>query len=137
MGIDIEIDDFGSGHASLIGLARLRPKCLKLDRQLVTDIVESEEQRCVVSSIIDIAKALNVGVIAEGVETEGHAEALTQLGCDMLQGYALGYPMPAAEIGKFISPAGRTPARSGAGSRMLAVTAPAPDGLPDTIRQRP
>ncbi|MBB4231869.1 putative bifunctional diguanylate cyclase/phosphodiesterase [Rhizobium mongolense] len=137
MSIDIEIDDFGSGHASLIGLARLRPKRLKLDRQLVTDIVESEEQRCVVSSIIDIAKALNVGVIAEGVETEGHAEALTQLGCDMLQGYALGYPMPAAEIGKLISPARRTPAKSGAGSRMLAVTAPAPGGLPDTIRQRP
>ncbi|TCU14401.1 putative bifunctional diguanylate cyclase/phosphodiesterase [Rhizobium sullae] len=136
MGIDIEIDDFGSGHASLIGLAKLRPTRLKLDRQLVTDIVESEEQHRVVSSIIDIAKALNVGVIAEGVETEGHAEALTQLGCDMLQGYALGYPMPAAEIGKLISPTGRIPVKSGAGGRTLGVMIPAPGGLPDTIRQK-
>ncbi len=114
MGIDIEIDDFGSGHASLIGLARLRPKRLKLDRQLVTNIVESEEQHRIVSSIIDIAKALNVGVIAEGVETEGHAEALTRLGCDTLQGYALGCPVSAMEIDQLISPASRIEVKPGA-----------------------
>ncbi|WP_454853868.1 putative bifunctional diguanylate cyclase/phosphodiesterase [Rhizobium binxianense] len=98
MGIDIEIDDFGSGHASLIGLVRLRPKRLKIDRQLVAGIVESAEQRRVVSSILDIAKALDVEVIAEGVETEAHAATLARLGCDCLQGYALGYPVPAEEI---------------------------------------
>jgi EAL domain-containing protein (putative c-di-GMP-specific phosphodiesterase class I) len=98
MGIDIEIDDFGSGHASLIGLVRLRPKRLKIDRQLVAGIVESAEQRRVVSSILDIAKALDVEVIAEGVETEAHAATLARLGCDGLQGYALGYPVPAEEI---------------------------------------
>jgi len=103
MGIDIEIDDFGSGHASLIGLVKLRPKRLKIDRQLVTEVVSSAEQRRVVSSIVEIAKALDVEVIAEGVETEAHAVVLAQLGCDSLQGYALGYPAPAAEIDRLLS----------------------------------
>ncbi|PZM14072.1 putative bifunctional diguanylate cyclase/phosphodiesterase [Rhizobium tubonense] len=98
MGIDVEIDDFGSGHASLIGLIKLRPKRLKIDRQLVFDITTSDEQRRLVASIVEIAKALNVEVIAEGVETEEHARLLARMGCDGLQGYALGYPGPAADI---------------------------------------
>jgi len=117
MGIDIEIDDFGSGHASLIGLARLRPKRLKIDRQLVTDIVGSKEQHRVVGSIVEIAKALNVEVIAEGVETEGHAEVLTAIGCDTLQGYALGYPAPAADIARLIAPRALNHATPGVGAR--------------------
>jgi diguanylate cyclase (GGDEF)-like protein len=98
MGIDVEIDDFGSGHASLIGLVKLRPKRLKIDRQLVFDITTSDEQRRLVASIVEIAKTLNVEVIAEGVETEEHARLLARIGCDGLQGYALGYPSPADEI---------------------------------------
>lgn len=105
MGIEIEIDDFGSGHASLIGLVRLRPTRLKIDRQLVDEIDTSDEQRRVVKSIIEIAKALGVRVIAEGVETEGHATTLAKLGCETLQGFALGRPVPASEIdGIFVSP---------------------------------
>jgi diguanylate cyclase (GGDEF)-like protein len=103
MGIDIEIDDFGSGHASLIGLVRLKPKRLKIDRQLVTDVVESAEQRRVVGSIVEIAKALDVEVIAEGVETEAHAVTLSWLGCDSLQGFALGYPSSAADTGRLLA----------------------------------
>ncbi|MCW1408391.1 EAL domain-containing protein [Rhizobium sp. 1AS11] len=103
MGIDIEIDDFGSGHASLIGLVKLRPKRLKIDRQLVTEVVSSAEQRRVVGSIVEIAKALDVEVIAEGIETEAHAVVLAQLGCDGLQGYVFGYPAPAAETERLFS----------------------------------
>jgi diguanylate cyclase (GGDEF)-like protein len=98
MGIEIEIDDFGSGHASLIGLVRLRPTRLKIDRQLVDEIDTSEEQRRVVKSIVEIAKALDVGVIAEGVETEAHATVLADLGCETLQGFALSHPASAAEV---------------------------------------
>jgi diguanylate cyclase len=98
MGIDVEIDDFGSGHASLIGLVKLRPKRLKIDRQLVFDITTSKEQLQLVASIVEIAKTLKVEVIAEGVETEDHARLLARIGCDGLQGYALGYPSPAEEI---------------------------------------
>ncbi|HWT58108.1 MAG TPA: EAL domain-containing protein [Rhizobium sp.] len=104
LGIDIEIDDFGSGHASLIGLVKLRPKRLKIDRQLIAEVVSSAEQRRVVGSIVEIAKALDVEVIAEGIETEAHAVVLAQLGCDGLQGYAFGYPAPAAETARLFSP---------------------------------
>lgn len=105
LGIDIEIDDFGSGHASLIGLVKLRPKRLKIDRQLVAEVVSSDEQRRVVGSIVEIAKALDVEVIAEGIETEAHATVLAQLGCDGLQGYAFGYPVPAIETDRLFSSA--------------------------------
>ena len=98
MGIDIEIDDFGSGHASLIGLVKLKPKRLKIDRQLVTAVTVSDEQRRLVGSIVEIARALNVEVVAEGVETEEHARILAEIGCDELQGYAIGYPAPENEI---------------------------------------
>jgi diguanylate cyclase (GGDEF)-like protein len=103
MGIEIEIDDFGSGHASLIGLVRLRPTRLKIDRQLVNEVDTSAEQRRVIKSIVEIAKALNVEVIAEGVETEDHAVALAKLGCQALQGFALSHPMPASEIDRIFA----------------------------------
>ena len=98
MGIDIEIDDFGSGHASIIGLVKLKPRRMKIDRQLVLPITTSREQKRLLRSIIDIAKALNIEVIAEGVETQEHAKLLTRLGCDILQGYAIAYPAPAADM---------------------------------------
>ncbi|MCO4317613.1 EAL domain-containing protein [Phyllobacterium sp. 21LDTY02-6] len=99
MDVDIEIDDFGSGHASIIGLLKLKPKRLKIDRRLVMPITTSREQRILVRSIVDIAKALGIGVIAEGVETPEHARLLRRLGCDTLQGYAIAYPAAAAAIG--------------------------------------
>ena len=105
MDIEIEIDDFGSGHASLIGLVKLKPKRLKIDRQLVTAITVSDEQRRLVGLIVEIARALSVEVMAEGVETEEHAELLADAGCDGLQGYAIGYPSPANEIAALLASA--------------------------------
>jgi len=98
MGIDIEIDDFGSGHASIIGLMKLKPRRMKIDRQLVLPITTSREQKRLLRSIVDIAKALDIEVIAEGVETLEHAKLLTRLGCDILQGYAIAYPVSAADM---------------------------------------
>ncbi|TPJ35715.1 EAL domain-containing protein [Mesorhizobium sp. B2-8-3] len=92
-GIDIEIDDFGTGHASVVSLLKLQPRRLKIDRQLVTPITGSAAQRRLVSSIIEIGKSLGIGVVAEGVETMEHARILKELGCDILQGYAFGRPM--------------------------------------------
>jgi diguanylate cyclase (GGDEF)-like protein len=97
-GIDIEIDDFGSGHASLIGLVKLRPKRLKIDRQLVAAITVSEEQRRLIGSIVEIAHAFGVEVIAEGAETEKHARLLARIGCDILQGFTIGRPVSQAEM---------------------------------------
>ncbi len=101
-GIDIEIDDFGTGHASIVGLLRLSPKTLKIDRELIKPLVASAEQRRLVGSIIEIGRSQKIAVTAEGVETMEHARILAELGCDSLQGYALACPMPAAEIPAFI-----------------------------------
>ncbi|MBX4867847.1 EAL domain-containing protein [Rhizobium bangladeshense] len=102
LGIDIHIDDFGTGHASIVSLLRLSPNTLKIDRELIRMLPQSAEQRKLVGSIIDIGRSLNILVIAEGVETADHIRILEQLGCDTLQGYALARPMPATQIPSFI-----------------------------------
>lgn len=101
LGIDIEIDDFGTGHTSIISLLRLKPKRLKIDRQLVMPILTSPQERSLVRSIVDIARSLVVETIAEGVETHDHAALLRQIGCDMLQGYAFSRPLPPEEFSDF------------------------------------
>lgn len=102
MGIDVEFDDFGSGHASIVGLVKLKPKRLKIDRRLVFPITASAEQTSLISSIIDIAKTLDIEVIAEGVETLEHAQILADLGCQILQGYAIAFPLPAIDLGAIL-----------------------------------
>ncbi|AJC83046.1 GGDEF/EAL domain-containing protein (plasmid) [Rhizobium etli bv. phaseoli str. IE4803] len=97
-GIDIEIDDLGSGHASLLGLLELRPDRVKIDRQLVTPILQSVPSRRLVGSLVDIARALDMEVIAEGVETLEHAKVLAALGVHTLQGYAFGRPQSFADL---------------------------------------
>ncbi|WP_428526007.1 bifunctional diguanylate cyclase/phosphodiesterase [Roseibium sp.] len=98
MGIDIEIDDFGTGYASIVSLLHLRPARLKIDRQFIHPLLGSNEQQRLVASIIDIGKSFDIEVVAEGVETMDHARVLRDLGCDILQGYALGRPMPSDEL---------------------------------------
>ena len=93
LGIDIEIDDLGTGHTSIVSLLKLKPKRLKIDRQLVMPILGSPQERALVRSIIDIARSLGVETIAEGVETMQHAALLRELGCDLLQGYAFSRPL--------------------------------------------
>ncbi|WEA27659.1 putative bifunctional diguanylate cyclase/phosphodiesterase [Rhizobium binxianense] len=102
LGIDIQIDDFGTGHASIVSLLRLSPKTLKIDRELIRMLPQSAEQRKLVGSIIDIGRSLGILVIAEGVETADHIRILEELDCDTLQGYALARPMPAMQIPSFI-----------------------------------
>jgi diguanylate cyclase (GGDEF)-like protein len=98
LGISIEVDDFGSGHASMVGLLNLRPDRLKIDRQLVMPLVRSQQQRKLVASIIEIGHVLGIAVVAEGVETQEHVTILANLGCDYLQGYGLARPMDAADL---------------------------------------
>lgn len=103
LGIDIEIDDFGTGYASIVSLIKLKPRRLKIDRQLVMPITSSPAQRHLVESIIEIGKSLGIEVIAEGVETMEHARVLRQLGCHGLQGYAFARPMRADEVATFVA----------------------------------
>jgi diguanylate cyclase (GGDEF)-like protein len=102
LGIDIEIDDFGTGHASIVSLLKLSPKRLKIDRQFIGPILKSNEHSRLVASIIEIGKSMGVEVIAEGVETMEQAKLLRMLGCDTLQGFSFACPMSAADFVHFI-----------------------------------
>jgi EAL domain-containing protein (putative c-di-GMP-specific phosphodiesterase class I) len=103
LGIAIEVDDFGTGHASIISLLRISPDALKIDRELVRLLPQSNEQRKLLSSILEIGRSLNIRVIAEGVETQAHIRILRDLGCDYLQGYALCRPIPAEMVEAFVT----------------------------------
>jgi len=96
LGIDISIDDFGTGHASILSLLKLRPTRFKIDRQFIDSITTSESQRRLIGSLVDIGRSLSIKVVAEGVESMEQAGILRDLGCDILQGYAFARPMPAS-----------------------------------------
>ncbi len=94
-GFEIEIDDFGSGHASIASVMDIAPHALKIDRRLVAPLMHSDRNTQMIASITQLAQALDIGVTAEGVETEDLAETLAGLGCDTLQGYWFSRPEPA------------------------------------------
>lgn len=101
-GIGIEIDDFGTGHASIVSLLKTGPGTLKIDRALISPLTETVEQRRLVGSIIEMGRSLGIKVVGEGVETMAHVRILQRLGCDILQGFALARPMAADKIGPFV-----------------------------------
>ena len=109
LGIGIGIDDFGTGYSSLAYLKRFPVKRLKIDRSFVRDLGSFGEGRVIPKVIIDLAHALEVKVVAEGVETAEQLHALAELGCDEAQGYFLGRPMPSDEFEAFLrnSPSAR------------------------------
>ncbi|WP_184472919.1 bifunctional diguanylate cyclase/phosphodiesterase [Rhizobium esperanzae] len=103
LGIEIEIDDFGTDHASIVSLLRFEPRRLKIDREIIKPIIASPSQRRLVSSIIEIGRSQNIDIVAEGVETMEHAKILKDLGCHLLQGYALARPMSSQQLIEFCS----------------------------------
>lgn len=96
-GFQIELDDFGTGHASIQNLRRLNVHRIKIDRSFVAGIETSEEQRTLTASMIAMAAALGIGTLAEGVETAEALDTLRELGCDHAQGYHVSRPMAQAE----------------------------------------
>lgn len=98
LGVLLAIDDFGTGYSSLAQLRRLTLDTLKIDRSFITGIAESRDAAAIVTSIIAMAHAVDLTVIAEGVETEEQLDLLRSLDCDQAQGYHLGRPVPAAEL---------------------------------------
>ena len=98
LGLHISIDDFGTGHSSLSYLRKLPAHELKIDRSFVSDLETSEDARKVASAVINLAKALNLKVVAEGVETEAQNRILREFGCDQLQGFLFAKPMSAKAL---------------------------------------
>ncbi len=101
-GMRIFMDDFGTGYSGLSQIAHLPLDALKIDRAFVAGMTISTEHMAIVSAIINLAKALRIYVVAEGVETEEQASRLYTLGCDEAQGYLFDRPQPAEDIAKLL-----------------------------------
>lgn len=86
-GVQIAVDDFGTGYASMAWLTSLPLDTLKIDRGLIADLVEGKRDRIVVRAMIALARELNLKVVVEGVETAGQLALLAEWGCDLYQGF--------------------------------------------------
>lgn len=102
LGFSIAVDDFGTGYSSLSYLSRFPIDQLKVDSSFVKEIVSIKENEFIVDAIINLAHSLRLTVVAEGVETPEQVKLLTELGCDMIQGYIYSKAMAAEELLAFI-----------------------------------
>ncbi|MCP2241836.1 PAS domain S-box-containing protein/diguanylate cyclase (GGDEF) domain-containing protein [Lentzea aerocolonigenes] len=98
LGVRLAIDDFGTGHSSLAQLLTLPLDTLKIDRSFTSGLGESDEAEAIVTSIVAMAHAVDLTVVAEGVETVEQLEILRSLGCDQAQGFLLGRPVPVGSL---------------------------------------
>jgi len=111
-GINISIDDFGTGYSSLSRIAHLPIDTLKIDRSFISEMIGDARSKRLVSIIISIARAFNLVVVAEGVESQAQLDTLWQLGCDQSQGYLHSKPLPAQQFAALLE-AGRRHAEPG------------------------
>lgn len=93
-GVRVALDDFGTGYSSLTYLKSLPADIVKIDRSFVIDMLDNQDDLAIVESVIYLAKRFGKTVVAEGVETDAHIEALRRIGCHVLQGYGIAKPMP-------------------------------------------
>lgn len=106
LGVSISMDDFGTGYSSLSSLKILPIDLLKIDRSLVYDIETNKTARQITKAIVDLGKAMDLTILAEGVENNAQKDILESLGCDIVQGFLYSKPQPAAIIEKqFLIPA--------------------------------
>ena len=108
LGLRVEIDDFGTVFSSLSYLNRFPVDVLKIDLSFVRDVHINRDNAAITRAIISLAKSLNLGVIAEGVETQGERKYLEELGCHDMQGYFFGRPCDRAEFEKRLLEANKT-----------------------------
>ncbi|MBV8673391.1 MAG: bifunctional diguanylate cyclase/phosphodiesterase, partial [Acidobacteriaceae bacterium] len=105
LGIGLHMDDFGTGYSSLNHLHRYPFDTLKIDRSFVQGIAEDQDSIEIVGTILDLARSLEMDVVAEGIETAQQAQQLKSLGCRLGQGYYFSRPMDAASIGAMLASA--------------------------------
>ena len=97
LGCRVDLDDCGTGHASISSIRRFKIDRLKIDRSFVMKADRDPEQQRMISAILTMAERLGLETLAEGVETVGEHALLAQPGCDHVQGFGIGKPMPSNE----------------------------------------
>ena len=102
-GIEVAVDDFGTGYCSLSYLARLPVDTLKIDRSFVVRMRDAGYPRNIVAMIVSLAHTLGLRVVAEGVEDDEQVRLLRELGCDQIQGFLVGRPVPPEDIDELLS----------------------------------
>ncbi len=115
LGCGIDLDDFGTGHASITSIRRFALRRIKIDRSFVTRVDEDREQQKIVSAILSMAEQMGLQTLAEGVETPGEHAMLAQLGCGDVQGFGIARPMPVEDTADWIA---RHRARQGTAPRI-------------------
>jgi len=101
-GVRLSIDDFGAGHTSLGYLSALPVNELKIDRSFVTDLDQCSSHAAIVRSVIELGHNLSMRVVAEGIETADVLAQLTELSCDLAQGFLIAHPMPVQVLSDFV-----------------------------------
>ncbi len=121
MGIEIAIDDFGTGYSTFKLLKQLPIDILKIDQMFIQDLLENRVDAAITQAIIDVAHALDMRVVAEGVEKLEHVKLLQELGCDSIQGFYLSEALPRREVTKLlhVGVPGKTRQRDGEASNEL------------------
>lgn len=104
-GVQIAVDDFGTGYASMAWLTSLPLDTLKIDRGLIADLVEGKRDRIVVRAMIALARELNLKVVVEGVETAGQLALLADWGCDLYQGFLGSAALDEQELANLVAAA--------------------------------
>ncbi len=112
MGFNLALDDFGTGYSSLAYLRRYPVDKIKIDRSFITNLGVEKEAEAVVGAIVNLARALDLEVIAEGVETEIQRIGLGRAGCSQIQGYIYAEPMPADAVDAYVTGFGARPAQA-------------------------
>jgi EAL domain-containing protein (putative c-di-GMP-specific phosphodiesterase class I) len=97
-GVKFSMDDFGSGYSSISCLSKLPIDLIKIDRSLIINLDENYKNIAIIKAMLVGSSGLNMKVLAEGVETEREFAILKELGCDCIQGYIIGKPMPSSDF---------------------------------------
>jgi EAL domain-containing protein (putative c-di-GMP-specific phosphodiesterase class I) len=102
LGVGLSLDDFGTGYSSLSRLAHLPIRELKIDRSFMQDVESDATARAIVTTVVRVGQSLQLTVVAEGVETDGQLNLLTELGCDVVQGFLYARALSPAAFGRWL-----------------------------------